>query len=446
MTRSPARSLPRAVALPVIALGLAASLCGSAIPAIGAGTLSESEEAAVEQVAEAEMQDRAEAQEELAETTDTDFYATPADLPRAPGTLVRNEAMDFYLDPVKLVKYPATATRIMYSSVNATGETVPVTGTVLVPTKAWSGKGERPVIGYGVGTQGVADRCAPSRTLSTGQEYEGIMISALLAQGYTVVVTDYEGLGTEGLHTYMVRQSQGHAVLDSLRAAAQVPDSGVTADTPAAIVGYSQGGGASAAAAELAPEYAPELNLKGAYAGAVPADLFDTADQIDGTLYSEFLLYAVAGQFDAYGIDPADYLNARGLELREEAADNCTVDGLFEHAFVDSSRITANGEHFKELVRSDERLQGVIAEQQIGSGRAPEIPVVLTHSLLDDVIPYSTGQDLARRWCDEGATVSLDANAVPTHLGGYVGGIPRMTAFLQARFDGARPLDSCWRL
>lgn len=451
--------LPRAVALPAVALGLTASLFATTIPAAAetatgsatgsaAGTeaLSTSQEDAVEDVADAEVQQRAESMEELAETTDTDFYTSPPTLPDNPGALIRQEPMDFYVDPVKLIRYPATATRIMYSSVNSTGETIPVTGTVLTPTTAWKGTGERPVIGYGVGTQGVADRCAPSRALATGQEYEGLVISSLLSQGYTVVVTDYEGLGTEGLHTFMARESQGHAVLDSLRAAAQVPGSGVTADTPAALVGYSQGGGASASAAELAPDYAPELNLKGAYAGAVPADLFAVADQIDGSLYSEFLLFAVAGQFDAYGLEPADYLNTRGLELRDEAAENCTVDGLLEHAFVDSSTLTISGEHFKEMVVSDSRLQAVISEQRIGDGRSPEIPVVISHSVLDDVIPHSAGKALASRWCDAGATVSLDSNALPTHIGGYPGGMPRMTAFLDARFKGRTPLDSCWRL
>lgn len=464
MTRTPRHTLlspqssplARAVALPAVALGLTASLFASALPAAAAPTeslsepaaeaLSESEEAALEDVAEAEVQDRAEAMEELAETTDTDFYATPATLPGAPGTLIRSEAMDFYLDPVKLIRHPATATRILYSSTNAAGDTVPVSGTVLAPTAAWKGQGERPVIGYGVGTQGLADRCAPSRALSTGQEYEGLVISSLLSQGYTVVVTDYEGLGTEGLHTYMVRESQGHAVLDSLRAAAQLPGSGVTAETPAALAGYSQGGGAAASAAELAPGYAPELNLKGAYAGAVPADLFAVADLIDGSLYSEFLQFAMGGQFAAAGLDPATYLNEDGLELLDEASENCTVDGLLEHPFLDSSDLTLTGQHLKDLVRSDATLEAVISEQRIGDGRAPEIPMVVSHSLLDDVIPYSTGRDLASRWCDEGATVSLDTTALPTHIGGYVGGIPRMTAFLQARIAGWTPVDSCWRL
>ena len=45
-----------------------------------------------------------------------------------------------------------------------------VTGTVLVPNSPWVGLGTRPVIGYAPGTQGMADRCAPSRQLQNGTQ------------------------------------------------------------------------------------------------------------------------------------------------------------------------------------------------------------------------------------------------------------------------------------
>ena len=42
-------------------------------------------------------------------------------------------------------------------------------------------------------------------------------INAALQQGYAVAVSDYQGLGTPGPHTYMVGQSMGRAVLDMAR-------------------------------------------------------------------------------------------------------------------------------------------------------------------------------------------------------------------------------------
>jgi len=41
----------------------------------------------------------------------------------------------------------------------------------------------------------------------------------MLARGYVVVATDYEGLGDPGVHPYLVGVSEAYAVLDSVRAA-----------------------------------------------------------------------------------------------------------------------------------------------------------------------------------------------------------------------------------
>ena len=234
----------------------------------------------------------------------SEFYDALADLSGEPGDIVRSEPSSFFLDPLKLVRAPATAHRIMYQSSHRNGTLIAVTGTVLTPTKAWWGHGHRPVLAYAVGTQGLGDQCAPSRQLAAGTEYEGTFISGLLARGYGVVVTDYQGLGTPGVHTYVSREVSGRAVLDSLRAAQRLPAAGLPDSGPVAVTGYSQGGGAAAAAAEIAPSYAPELLLKGVVAGAVPAELSTVAQTLDGSLYFAFLGYAVAGSARATAWTP----------------------------------------------------------------------------------------------------------------------------------------------
>ncbi|WP_417233851.1 lipase family protein [Arthrobacter sp.] len=388
---------------------------------------------------------RQDALEQLAQTVDTDFYTPPATLPTANGSPVRSESADFFLDPIKLIRPAATATRIMYKSTDANDQPMAVTGTVLVPRKEWSGTGPRPVIGYAVGTQGVADKCAPSRQMGVGQEYEGPMISALLDAGYALAITDYEGLGTPGKHTYMGRASQGHAVIDSVRALQRLGLPGIGARNPVAFVGYSQGGGASAAAAELAPRYAPGLNLKGAYAGAVPADLVSVARNLDRSLYTAFLMYAVSGLGATADLDPTGYLNAAGIEELEGAEGDCTIEALGKHAFLDTRNLTRSGESL-ETVMAAGAFKAAIADQEIGNGRKPEVPVLLSHSLLDDVIPYKTGRDLAKRWCAQGANVSWNTTAGPTHIGGYVAAMPAAMIFLKQRFEGKRQLSSCWRI
>ena len=58
---------------------------------------------------------------------------------------------------------------------------------------------------------------------------EGIVppLRRLLKAGYAVVRTDYEGLGTPGVHPYLVAASEGRSVLDAAAAARSVPDAEV---------------------------------------------------------------------------------------------------------------------------------------------------------------------------------------------------------------------------
>lgn len=372
-----------------------------------------------------------------------DFYGTPATLPPNNGDLVRSEPSVFYVDPLKAIRAKASATRIMYRTVNSAGTAVAVTGTVLVPEVSWLGSGPRPLVSYAVGTQGQGDQCAPSRALAAGEEYEGIFIAGLLSRGYAVVVTDYEGLGTAGRHTYMARVSQGHAVLDAARAAQRLGDPRISASGPVALAGYSQGGGASASAAELAPGYAPELKIKGAYAGAVPADLPAVGRNLDGGLYTAFLLYAVTGMSAAGGIDVGPYLNQAGRDKVAATNQECTIQSIASSGFLDTSRLTVSGQKMSSLLDVP-AVKAVVAEQKIGNGRAPKVPVLLSHSVLDDVIPYSQGRQLAKRWCGAGAHVYFDTTAGATHVGGYAAAIPQAFLFLERRFAGAPAAGNCW--
>ena len=145
----------------------------------------------------------------------------------------------------------ANAWNVMYRSTDALGAPNIVTGTVLVPSAAWSGSGARPVINYAVGTHGLAQKCAPSMQLAAGSDYESANISAALNQGYAVLVTDNPGYTTGDRPTYLAGKAQAHALLDLFTAATQLPGAGITTASKSAIWGYSQGGQTSATAGEV---------------------------------------------------------------------------------------------------------------------------------------------------------------------------------------------------
>lgn len=126
-----------------------------------------------------------------------------------------------------------------------------------------------PIVANAHGTVGLDDPC----TL-TGTVHGSGLAGLFGARGAIGVATDYPGLGTSGLHPYLVAEVEGAAVLDSLRAAARLAaEQGVPLSERYAIVGLSQGGHAALAAARMHAAHAPELDLR-AVGAAAPATIW----------------------------------------------------------------------------------------------------------------------------------------------------------------------------
>ncbi|WP_231104616.1 NPCBM/NEW2 domain-containing protein [Haloechinothrix halophila] len=372
----------------------------------------------------------------------TTFYNPPETLPAENGAIVRSEPSEFWLSPLKLTKVDAEVTRMMYRTTDRSGDPIAVTGQLIVPNAEWDGPGERPVVAYAAGTQGLGDQCAPSRQTTVGTEYEAPFITGLLLRGYAVAMTDYQGLGTPGTHTYMVREATGRAVLDSARAALNLPDTGLSPTAPIAIAGYSQGGEAAGAAAELAASYAPELGIIGVAAGGVPGDLEIVAQQLDGSLYVAFLGYAAKGLDAAYPTNLDDILNEKGRAWFDKLAEQCTIESVLTTALTDTSSLTVDGRPMREYI-TESPWAGPVSEQLLGDGRTPSVPTLVTHSKYDDVVPYEAGRGTARRWCDQGADVRFSGNVAPGHIAGALVSYAEMFGFLEKRIAGEAFSPNC---
>ncbi|MDI3408904.1 alpha/beta fold hydrolase [Streptomyces cavernicola] len=377
---------------------------------------------------------------EAAATEQLPAQQQPTSLPAENGDVLSSEPGVFYLDPLKAIKVRASVHRIMYRTTDRTGKPIAVTGTVLNPVT--SPYGQRPIVGFAPGTQGLADKCAPSRQLAEGTEYEALPIKKLLDRGFAVVVTDYQGLGTPGVHTYMDREAQGRAVLDSVRAAQRLDSVDLPDAGPVALYGYSQGGGASASAAELALTYAPELKVKGAVVGAPPADLKRVADSMDGSAYGAFFNYSLSGLSTSYGIDIGPYLNARGKRVTNDLRDNvCTTQALAKYPFLNSRFLTADGRPLTERLQRAP-WNAIVADQQLGK-RKPAAPVLLSHSALDDVVPQQVGKNLAADWCRQGTRVKFAGNHIPGHIAATHGTSTEGLPWLANRFANRTAPSTC---
>lgn len=387
------------------------------------------------------------------------FYDDPvADL-GAPGTLLRTQPAPHLLN-VLGPNFPGYAQKILYTSTTVNGDPVATSGFVIEPANPWRGAGPTPTVVFAPGTRGSGDSCAPSRgTWLTGQidpaggpamglNYELAIYQAASLMGMRVIVVDYIGLGTPGAHTYVLHDEEGHAVLDAARAI-------VPAGEPVAFYGYSQGGGAAAAAAELQPSYAPEVNLRGTFAGSPPADLLATMEGVDGSTIVAVLGYALAGWNERYpSIEPIvqSYLNDRGREFVSTTANSCIVDGALRWHLTDSGTLTNTGETLVEIAKREPGLRALFDSQKLGR-RTPTTPIMVSTGGNDDSVPTPQVIQLARDYCAAGAETTLlnenireltpGTKSAVNHAVSALTQAPVSLQWVQDRFNGVPAGTNC---
>ncbi|MXQ65749.1 triacylglycerol lipase [Actinomadura rayongensis] len=364
------------------------------------------------------------------------FYRPPSPLPAGrPGDVIRSRPAAF---PVSSA---VTSTQVLYQSENATGRTIAVSGTVLVPKAPWTGKGARPLVSYAVGTRGLGDACAPSYTLAQGLDYEELFINDLLNKGWAVAVTDMEGLGTPGGHTYVVGQSEGRAVLDMARAAERLPGTGLTAATPVGVFGYSQGGGSAGWAAQLAATYAPDLDLKGVAAGGIPGKMLSLRS-LEGGPFTGLLLMAALGYDSAYPeLNLDSYLNDNGRKIKARYSDLCLLSFDLAPVAVDTA-FRHIGDFTTRNPVDDPAWVARFNANDLG-GIKPGVPVFQYHALLDEVVLFDQADAVHKDWCKNGADLTWKTYPFAEHLLGFLWGWPDSVAFLNDRFQGRPATGNC---
>ncbi|WP_158881806.1 lipase family protein [Amycolatopsis anabasis] len=366
------------------------------------------------------------------------FYTPPDPLPGAAGDVLRSRKVDWHPEPFRVFPAPVQTWQVLHRSTSATGEPNAVSGTVLVPPTPWLGKGPRPLVAYAMGTQGLGDQCAPSYHLRSGTEIEIAFLVQAMLKGWAVAVTDYEGLGTPGTHTYAVAQSEGRALLDVARAATRLPETGLTPASPVGAFGYSQGGQAAAAAGELQPAYAPDVKLVGVSEGGVPADLNEVAKFNDGGAAFGLVAGAAVGYSTAYPELPfTDVLNARGKDLVAKVKESCVVELGTAAPFTKLNDLTTKPDIIK-----DPRWQARLAENRLGD-RKPGVPIYLYHGTLDELIPFAGAEKLKARYCALGTRLEWQ----PVPLAGHIVGVSvwgtNALNWLGDRFDGKPAKTTC---
>jgi fermentation-respiration switch protein FrsA (DUF1100 family) len=353
-----------------------------------------------------------------------DLYAAPDPIPAGDhGDLVRYQPIDHDVDGVD-------AYRIMYLSESLQGDPIVVTGTALVPQGA-APDGGWPVIAHSHGTTGLADTCAPSRNYP--ERAGELTLLAAAADRYVIAATDYEGLGTPGLHPYLVGESEGRSTMDAVRAVAQLP--GVETSATTFIAGYSQGGHGALWANQVAGEWTPELEVLGTFAGAPPGELAVIGSvAAGGGIAGGFFMLMAAGIAEAFPeahLD--DILTPEGVDALAVADRECVREALTVLAgggYVDVDPTTV--EPWGEL------LEASSPGDVLGAG-----PVLIVHSEVDEVVPIGLSAAILDRQCAIGQVVERRTVPEGTHGGAAPGAYRQGVEWFDELLAGAEPASSC---
>ena len=193
--------------------------------------------------------------------------AVPPAVTGSPGTLLSQESVDTSISG-------ARAWRIRYVSRDVNDVAHETSGLVIAPAGAG---GNRPILTWCHGTTGLGDAGCPSaqpdpaRELITYFEPQATQqidvgvpgLQGFIDDGWVVCATDYQGLGTPGMHQYVVNRTNG---LDGVYIARAARTLEAGAGTNLGCAGWSQGGGAAAAVAELSADDYGDLKLIGTVA------------------------------------------------------------------------------------------------------------------------------------------------------------------------------------
>jgi acetyl esterase/lipase len=265
-------------------------------------------------------------------------------------------------------------------------------------------------------------------------------LDTLVASRHIVVATDYPGLGTQGPIGYLVGKGQAQAVIDSVRAAKQIP--GVGGGNRYALWGYSQGGHAVLFAALLSRSYAPELRLIGVAAVAPPTDLkrllLAGINTIEGRIFTSYTLGSWALK---YGLSLAALADPAAITHIQNLGANCSDNFSSQLDLLSSQKPLKD----KFLSQNPLKVQGwskAVADNSITSLSAATPALILQGGLDSIVLPQVT-QQFVRFSCKAGATIKYVELSVYGHGGSANASVDQATNWINDRFRGVPAPSSC---
>ncbi|GAA1956974.1 lipase family protein [Kitasatospora viridis] len=362
------------------------------------------------------------------------FYAAPADIADyRPGQVVAsrpvpNPTLDW-------IPMPVDVWQLSYRSNDSNDQPELAVTSLVVPKRAWTGAGARPVVSLQSPEDSLGTQCAPSYLLAGGQDNQDAALGVeLLAANWAVAIPDHEGPKS----VFLAGPQEGHAVLDGIRAVRDFGADGIGKANPWALSGYSGGANATGWAAQLQPGYAPDVPLVGAAIGGTPAAPRAVAKYIDGTSFAGFefaAAYGVATEWPGSGI--TSLLNPRGQQDFAGLRGQCESAILSSFAFRRLNEDTTVPDPF-----GVPSVAAVLQQDTLGA-QPPVVPVYDYHADTDEIVPVGQDDQLVSDWCAKGATVQSVRDLLGEHVEEAAVRETAVSVYLGDRFAGRPAPSSC---
>jgi acetyl esterase/lipase len=370
---------------------------------------------------------------------DDPFYQPPRGYQHAePGTVLRSR--DVELAFLGRVPQPVKAIQLLYRTTDLNGEPEATVTTVIVPAEL-DPEHPCPVLSYQCAIDAMSPRCFPSyalrrksKALGSLTQLELLLVTAALAEGWAVSVPDHEG--SQGL--WGAPYEPGYRVLDGIRAALSSHRAGISPSAAIGMWGYSGGGLATAWAAEMCGEYAPELNIVGAVLGSPVGDLGNTFRRLNGSFFAGLPALVVAALAHVYpDLDRVieAHISDEGRALLDRLETLTTAGAVIRMACKDMGDYL--DEPLEDILSTPE-VTHVFDSIKLGAA-VPVPPVLIVQAAHDYLIDVHDIDELADTYSAGGADVTYHRDAFNEHMCLHPLSAPMALRWLTDRFAD-RPL------
>jgi len=325
----------------------------------------------------------------------------------------------------------ATAVRAVYVTSDVNGNKMYSSGMFITPNVH---PAHANTVAWAHGTTGIADQCAPSGDLTFFWPEAVNATKSYLQQGMSVAATDYQGLGTDGAHEYLIGNTEARSVIDSVRAARNL-DANLTSSW--VVAGHSQGGQAALFTGEIADSYGHGLNLKGVVAFAPASNEDILAPAIIGTAGQGYLVLALLGLAAADPtVDVSSILAQPAKDLLPVTQAGCFSEILHAYSNVSPTDLVVGG------VLPD----GIVAKLAHYGNPAQEpssVPILLVQGTADHTVPPAITGILQSEECAYATPSFLQYINGATHDDVPSRSIDLVSAYISDRFAGVPAPSNC---